>query len=106
MGITLAQLNEQRDMILRGEELQRQVDEAKYRRRLRDEMALTALTLLPGRPFEQAASESYEIADLMMAERDRERQPKVPETKEEVVAPDTKEDVSPVKSFLDYLLMR
>ena len=76
MGITAVDIARQREMLERGEQIRREIAEATERQRLRDQFAAAALTgLLASMQknvlAEDAASHAYEIADAMMAARER-----------------------------------
>jgi hypothetical protein len=76
MGITAVDIARQREMLERGEQIRREIAEATERQRLRDQFAAAALTgLLASMQknvlAEDAASHAYEVADAMMAARER-----------------------------------
>ena len=78
MGITLDDLNAQRAMLKRGEEIRKAARQAEERERLRDTFAAAALTgFIRGMPSDSIfhlgimAKQSYEVADAMLRERSR-----------------------------------
>jgi hypothetical protein len=73
---TAVDIARQREMLERGEQIRRETAEATERQRLRDQFAAAALTgLLASMQknvlAEDAAAHAYEVADAMMAARER-----------------------------------